>query len=224
MRHFRRRCQGLSLKGGLLYAGVNGNPTTQGRTLNGAAPRGGFAWSLTDRTVIRGGYGFYRAPTQYPGLGEAAIGSKGYTATTTFLASTDGGLTPANTLSNPFPSGITPAQGNSLGLATGGGGVIAFADQNAEPGFVQQYSVDLQHQLPGGNMITIGYSGSRSERLTVGGTTDATVNINQLDPKYLVLGSALLAQLPNPFFGNSAFGNLSVSPTISQGQLLRPFR
>ncbi len=32
---------GLDLKGGLLYAGVDGNPTTQGQTLNGVAPRGG---------------------------------------------------------------------------------------------------------------------------------------------------------------------------------------
>ena len=37
------------------------------------------------------------------------------------------------------------------------------------------------------------------------------------------MGAALLQQVPNPFYGNSAFGNLSVSPTISRGQLLRPF-
>ena len=29
--------------------------------------------------------------------------------------------------------------------------------------------------------------------------------------------------MPNPFFGNAAFGNLSVSATIARGQLLRPF-
>ena len=214
---------GLNLRGGLLYAGVDGNPTTQGHPLNGVAPRGGFAWSLADSTVLRGGYGFYWAPTQYSGLGEAAIGSRGYTATTTFLASTDGGLTPAGTLTNPFPGGVTPPQGNSGGLATGAGGVIDFADQEARPGYVQQYSIDLQHELPGGNVVTIGYAGSRSERLSVGGTQDATVNINQLDPQYFALGAALLQQVANPFYGHAAFGNLSVSPTIAQGQLLRPF-
>ncbi len=214
---------GLDLRGGLLYAGVDGNPTTQGQPLNGVAPRGGFAWSLSDTTVLRGGYGFYWAPTQHASLGEGAIGSRGYTASTTFLSSTDGGLTPANTLSNPLPNGISAPQGNSLGLATGAGSVIDFIDQDSKPGYVQQYSIDLQREFPGGNVVTAGYSGSRSERLSIGGTQDATININQLDPQYLALGSALLQQVPNPFYGISAFGNLSVSPTISRGQLLRPF-
>ncbi|MEQ1911706.1 MAG: TonB-dependent receptor, partial [Vicinamibacterales bacterium] len=220
---FPVQVSGLSLKGGLLYAGVNGNPVTQGHTLNGVAPRAGIAWSLNPLTVVRGGYGLYWAPNQYPGLGEAAIGSKGFTGTTTFLSSTDGGLTPSGTLSNPFPNGLSLPADNSLGLATGAGGVIDFADQNSRPGYVQQYSVDLQRELPGSQVVSVGYTGSRSERLSIGGTQDATVNINQLDPQYLVLGTALLQQVSNPFYGNAAFGNLSVSPTIARGQLLRPF-
>jgi hypothetical protein len=57
----------------------------------------------------------------------------------------------------------------------------------------------------------------------MGGTSDATVNINQLDPQYLSLGTALQQLVPNPFFGIAAFGNLSRAATISRGQLLRPF-
>jgi hypothetical protein len=106
---------GMTLKGGLMYAGENGYPTTQGEALNGWAPRGGFAWSLSDKNVIRGGYGFYWAPMQFSGVGETAMGRLGYTATTTYLSSTDGNRTPANSLSNPFPAGITAPQGNSLG-------------------------------------------------------------------------------------------------------------
>ena len=215
---------GLNLKGGLMYAGQNGYPAEQGRALhNQMAPRGGFAWSLNTKTVVRGGWGLFWAPTQYPGTNEAALGSRGYSASTTFLSSNDGGLTPAGSLSNPFPNGITPPQGNSLGLFTGAGGVIDFADQNAKPGYVQQYSLDFQRELPGGNVINFGYVGSRSERLSIGGTNDATVNINQLDPTYLALGSALQQLVPNPFFGNAAFGNLSRSSTIARGQLLRPY-
>lgn len=220
---FPVQVDGLTLKGGLLYAGVDGNAETQGHTLNGVAPRAGVAWSLGSATVLRGGYGLYWAPNQYPGLGEAAIGSKGFTGTSTFLSSVDGGLTPSGILSNPFPNGLSLPAGNSQGLATGAGGVIDFADQNSQPGYVQQYSVDLQRELPGQNVVIIGYSASRSNRLSIGGTQDATVNINQLDPQYLTLGSALLAQVPNPFYGNAVFGNLSVSPTIARGQLLRPF-
>ena len=214
---------GLALKGGLLYAGQNGSPTHQGTSLNGAAPRGGFAWSLTSKDVIRGGYGFYWAPIQFAGVGETAMARLGYSATTTYLSSTDGNRTPSNSLSNPFPAGLTPPQGNSLGLATGAGGVIDFVDPNSRAGQVHQYSVDYTRELAGGVAVSVGYSGSRSNHMPVGGTVDATVNINQLDPKYLSLGSSLLDLVPNPFFGNPAFGNLANSATTTRGQLLRPF-
>lgn len=214
---------GLDLRGGLMYAGVDGYPTRQAQTLNGLAPRGGFAWSVTDKTVVRGGYGLFWSPTQISGVGESAIGARGYSAVTTYLASTDGNLTPAGSLSNPFPNGITPPQGNSLGLLTGAGGVIDFVDQDSKPGYIQQYSVDVQRELPGNMMIAVGYMGSRSERLGLGGTSDTTININQLDPAYLELGTALQQLVPNPFFGDPRFGNLSRSATISRGQLLRPF-
>ena len=214
---------GMTLKGGLMYAGQNGYPTSQGKSLNGAAPRGGFAWSLSSADVVRGGYGFYWAPMQFSGVGETAMGRLGYSATTTYLASTDGNRTPANSLNNPFPTGITAPQGNSIGLATGAGGVIDFVDQNSRAGQVQQYSVDYTRELAGGIAVSIGYSGSRSDHMPVGGTVDATININQIDPKYLSLGSALLDLVPNPFAGNAAFGNLANSSTITRGQLLRPF-
>ena len=214
---------GMALKGGLMYAGQNGYPTTQGKALNGVAPRGGVAWSLTSKDVIRGGYGFYWAPIVFAGVGETAMGRLGYTATTTYLSSNDGNRTPANSLSNPFPAGITAPQGNSLGLATGAGGVIDFIDPDSQPGRVQQYSVDYTRELAGGIAVSIGYSGSWSEHLPVGGTNDQTVNINQIDPKYLSLGPALLDLVPNPFFGNAAFGNLANSATTTRGQLLRPF-
>ena len=213
---------GMELRGGLMYAGVDGNPTRQGKPLNNVAPRGGFAWSVTEKTVIRGGYGLYWVPP-ISDTGESAIGARGYSASTTFLASTDGGLTPVGTISNPFPAGITPPQGNSLGLATGAGSVIDFVDQDSEPGYVQQYSLDWQRELPGQMAIAFGYMGSRSERLGLGGTSDTTVNINQLDPEYLSLGTGLQQTVPNPFFGIAAFGNLSRSATIARGQLLRPF-
>jgi len=212
---------GMSLKGGLMYAGVDGYPTRQQKALNNVAPRAGFAYSVTEKTVLRGGYGLYWVPP-ITDIAESTIGSRGYSASTTFLSSTDG-LTPVGTLSNPFPNGITEPQGNSLGLATGAGSVIDFIDQDSKPGRVQQYSFDFQRELPGQMAIAVGYMGSRSERLLIGGTVDATVNINQLDPQYLSLGTALQQSVPNPFFGNPAFGNLSRSATIARGQLLRPF-
>jgi hypothetical protein len=73
--------------------------------------------------------------------------------------------------------------------------------------------------------ISAGYIGARSNHLSLGGTADAPININQLDPKYLALGSAVLdAQLPNPFFGNpNVPRSLSTPATLSRARLLRPF-
>ena len=68
---------GLNLKGGLMYAGVNGNADYQGNPIhNQFAPRGGIAWSLTDRHVIRAGYGLFWVPEQFNGVGEAVIGAR----------------------------------------------------------------------------------------------------------------------------------------------------
>jgi hypothetical protein len=63
----------------------------------------------------------------------------------------------------------------------------------------------------------VGTSGFNLQTNTEGG-----LSINQLDPQYLALGSALNQTVPNPFFGIVNSGIL-VSPTISRAQSLRPF-
>ena len=54
---------GLTLTGGLQFAGVDGHPRTEGRVdRNNVGPRAGFAYELFKRTVIRGGYGLFYSP------------------------------------------------------------------------------------------------------------------------------------------------------------------
>src|SRR5258708_3937218 len=66
--------------------------------------------------------------------------------------------------------------------------------------------------------------GARSDHLGIGGSNDTPVNINQLDPKYLALGSALTEQVPNPFFGDpSVPRSLSTPATMPRSRLLLPF-
>ena len=203
-RPFPLQVPGLDLTGGLMYAGVDGYPTHQGNPsrLN-FGPRGGVAWSLDAKTVVRGGYGLFWAPPQMSqALGQAALGTRGFTAATTYIASDDGGLSPCPTcsLTDPFPRGLEQPQGAAQGLLTGVGGDLDFVDQTARTAFVHQYSLDVKRELPGRVAVSVGYLGSRSERLAVGGTADARVNINQLDPRYQALGTALLQQVPNPFY------------------------
>ncbi len=54
---------GMTLRGGLMYAGVDGYADSQGDpTPVKLGPRAGFSWSLNEDTVFRGGYGLFWAP------------------------------------------------------------------------------------------------------------------------------------------------------------------
>jgi hypothetical protein len=223
---FPVQVSGLNLKGGLLYAGVDGAPTHQSDpSKTKFAPRIGFAYKFSEKTVLRGGYGIFYAPNQYAFPNENRMGTRGFTAVTTYIASTDGNLTPCATctLTNPFPNGVEKPVGSSLGLRTGAGGNIHFVDQFRESAYVHQYSADLQYELARSTVVSVGYVGARSEKLSVGGTNSNTVNINQLDRSFLSQGTRLLEQVPNPMFGNAAFGALGRQATVPRGQLLRPF-
>src|SRR5262245_25267745 len=129
-------------------------------------------------------------------------------------------------MTNPFPGGIVPPLGNSLGARTGVGTGISYVDQNGTAPRVQQYSVDLQRELGGNMAITVSYLGAKGDHLGLGGSNDAAINVNQLDPKYMALGSAALtAAVPNPFQGNAAFQGTQLfsAATVQRRQLLRPY-
>jgi trimeric autotransporter adhesin len=212
--------QGRTLSGGLVYAGVNGAPTYQGDPGFTVAPRIGVVYAASARTVVRGGYGLFYAPWNYPFPSEENYGQRGFTQVTTMQQTFP---RPVTTLDNPYPNGLDPITGNSAGLLTGVGGTVRFIDQNKEPSRVQQWSIDVQRELPGNMAVTIGYLGSRGDNLGLGGTADAYVNINQLEPAAMALGASLLEPVPNPFFGVAAAGGLASLETIERGQLLRPY-
>jgi trimeric autotransporter adhesin len=215
---------GLVLSGGLLYAGVDGAPTHQGDpSKTKFAPRVGLAYRISDKMVLRGGYGIFYAPNQYAFPDENVMGTRGFTAVTTYIPSVGNGLIPTGALTNPFPNGVEQPMGSSLGQFTGAGGDIHFVDQFRKSAYVHQYSADLQYELPNGSVVSAGYVGSRSENLSVGGTNSNTVNINQLDSSFFSMGSALNEEVPNPMFGNPAFGSLGLQEFVARGQLLRPY-
>jgi trimeric autotransporter adhesin len=213
------------IKGGLMYAGVGGNQTHQGDPQKLAfQPRLGFAYNLHSGTVVRGGFGVFFAPLQLFFPGSTVYGAQGYVGTTDYLASTDSNLTPAGVLNNPFPAGIRQPTGNTLGLLQNVGETVRFIDQNNKRGYAEQYSLDIQHELPGGIALTLGYVGSRSLHMSAAGTSSNTVNINALPISALSLGSAYLTEsVTNPFFGLTEAGVLGRSATVSRRQLLRPF-
>ncbi len=222
---------GKTLKGGLIFAGVNGAPTAQGnyKTIM-PAPRVGATYALDPKTVVRAGYGLFWAPWNY---NTSQHGQIGFARSTGFSQSDPSSEVPINVLDNPFPGGLVTPIGSSSGLLTGVGGQVDFVDQNKANPHVHQYSADIERELPGSMAVTIGYIGASGRDIGYCGTNDCSININQIDPAVARAlypnGSGgwdptkLLESVPNPFFGIANAGEFASRPTIQRGQLLRPF-
>ena len=193
------------------YLGLNGYPDTA-RELHklNFAPRLGLAFRLAERTVARAGYAVvwqeqagittpFTIP-QFPFI---------QTATQRSLD----GVNPAFVLSNGASVQATPLDANA-GL---GQGVFA-VDRDLGSGYVQQWNVALQRELTRDMVVEVAYAGSKITHVGIPDT-----NINQITAEQLRLGSTLLQQVANPFFGQIPRSSSLGDPTITRGQLLRPF-
>src|SRR5204862_4651906 len=116
--------------------------------------------------VLRGGYGL-----SY--LGQAENGAAtGFSQPTTLIASTDGNITPAVSLSDPFPTRLFPngllvPVGSSQGLATNLG-LAANAQYRDRPlPYSHQYSIGFQNSFRGGWLIDASYVGNQTRRTPV---------------------------------------------------------
>jgi len=217
-----------AIYGGLLFAGKNGQPArTYDTDWTDIAPRIGVAWQFAPRTVLRAGGGiFYRAQTQ-------ENTTAGFNQATNYKNSIDGitpsaqGVSGLYSLVNPFPDGLLPVAGASLGLLTNAGNGISYDSRKVPMPRSYQYSLGIEHELPGAILADVSYSGNYSVHDTYGLAID---DAGALTPLALSYRAQAIAnplfydqQLPNPMFGvlptNVSFGN----PTISRQNLLRPY-
>jgi hypothetical protein len=210
---------GLPLKGKLGVVNSPDRPSryNQDYHKNLFAPRLGFAYRLTNTTVVRGGYGIFYLPNDIT-FASGPYGSPVNNTTTTWVPTLDGELTPAAPLSNPFPNGIIqpPGHNPSFQNLLLGQSVSALLTKDPYP-YTQQWNFDVQRQFSEGTAVEVGYAGSKGVHLP-----GSTQQLDQLPDQYLSLGSKLQQQVPNPFYGLIASGTLS-SPTVPYGQLLRPY-
>lgn len=203
---------GLSLKGGLIYAGVKGVPRgIYDNDWNNFGPRIGAAFRVSDTTVLRGGYGLVYSQT-FDDPGNAA----GFSEETAMVTSITTGI-PDNTLDNPFPTGIPKPTGSALGLSTNLGESLTYANPHRHLPWTQQYSFEAERELPSQFVASVAYVGSHTQALGV------SQSVNEISASDLARGTAYLsANVPNPFAGLLPGTSLNAS-TVQRRQLLRPY-
>src|SRR5262249_51169235 len=149
------------------FVDVDGNGRRQKDTnYNGWGPRFGFAWNLTSKTVLRGGYALFFLPNTGDGAGPANA-AEGFVAVTDFVSSLDGGITPTDRLSNPFPRGVVRGPGSSLGLLTQLGQNLTTVRRHDPSAYSQEWSFNIQRELPANFLFDIAYAANKSTSLPV---------------------------------------------------------
>ena len=207
---------GASSRGGLQYAGAGSQPRgIYNPDRNNIAPRFGFAYTFMPKTVLRSGYALHYMPVV------GSVDAVGFSTTTSVVTSQDA-FTPKDRLSNPFPLGLAPATGNSLGLATLLGQNISYFDPSDVTPLLHTWNVNIQREVFSKSLLQLGYVGSRGIHITSDPQTGISENINQVPAQFLSLGRALLDTVPNPFAGRITVGQLA-GATVQRQQLLRPY-
>ena len=206
------------LTGGLIFVGVNGAPRTQFKAdTNNWAPRFGLSWQFAPRTVMRIGYAHVYGPSQQAACG--TIGTMGFRVDNSWVASVDG-ITPNDLLRDPYPRGVAPVVGAANGVLTQFGNRIEATTQDIISPRARQMNFNLQREFPFAMLLEAAYVSARGYQLHR--NEESGLSLNQLDPKYMALGSRLNEQVDNPFFGKFSGGVLTQART-SRAQLLRPY-
>ena len=216
--------------GGIEFAGQNGYPTRSGNLNHPKiSPRLGVSYEVRNGTVVRGGFGTFYGP-----IGLLTSATTGYSQVTSYATTAGSSLGavsagPGSWLSNPFGGALLQPRGNSEGYLTGVGGAITVPGSNLRPPFVQQYSLDVEQQLPGKIVLKVGYVGAHGRNLA------NQVNINQLSDSILAsyapgganAGTNLSTSVTNPYYATTVGGYPSTGviakKTVALAQTLLPY-
>ena len=119
------------------------------------------AYSLNDKTVVRGGYGLFWAPWS-----SGVQSAPGYSQTTSLQQDIDRFRSRRSTTRSR--QGWRRSRATACGMLTGVSTSISFIDPDRDAPRVHQYSVDIQRQLPGDMSVGLTYMGATGQHLTWG--------------------------------------------------------
>ena len=193
------------------YLGVNGYATSARELHYGnVAPRVGFTYLLTPKTVVRSGFGI------------VFIDQSGITTPFTvpqfpFIQSvtqkTGDSVNAAFTLSNgPSVAPIAATPNAGLGQS------VYTVNRAAGSGYVEQWNLAVQRALTANLSLDVAYVGSHIVRV---GIPDS--NLNQLTTAQLAQGSSLLTSVANPYYGQLPTSSSIGGKRVTNAQLLKPY-
>ncbi len=214
-------------RGAIEYAGVNGNSRNLTElTAKFFQPRIGFAYAFSPTTVIRGGFGrFVNA-----NFVTNHANQLGFSSTTPFTASNDSYLTQAATLANPFPTGLVPLTGSSLGTLTSVGSVGSYYDPKVPRQYSDEITLKMQQQAKN-YLFEIGGVFSGQHGILVGYDADllsTSAWLSAFGPQFDAAGRPLdtlsgNTQVANPFLGAPYItSGLQTQKTVAASQLALP--
>ena len=185
------------------------------------SPRLGFAYRFGPRTALRSGYGISFFP---PEMTADSPGASPINAAFTSITNPPPSNPLLATVDNPLPNGIHLPNGRTqAGLDAALGQGIIGRIPNQAYGYSQQWNLAVERALDANSTIAVAYAGSKGAHLLLSLTyTGSGLNLNQLPDSYDSLGSALLAQVSNPFYGILLAGTTMGAPTVAEGYLLLP--
>jgi hypothetical protein len=223
----------FNVRGGLTFAGVNGQPRGLYDTPNqNFMPRLGLAYQINDKTVLRAGYGIFFG---FLGQRRGDVVTSGFATTTPLVVTQNSGISFIETLSNPFQSGLATVPGSSQGIetflgrslggGTGGNPVPGFFNPNPLQPYNQRWQLSIQRELPYGFVTDVAYVGNRGTHIEI------FRNINALPNRYLSTSPTrdqarinyLTANVPNPFAGMTQIDPGRRGTTTQRQNLLRPY-
>ena len=188
------------------------------------APRFGLAYSVTPRTVIRGGFGIFYKEWLEQGVG---IPQAGFSLTPSFVSPDS--LSPAFYWDSGFPQNFAHPPIISPTVANGQTAQAVFPGAGGKLPYSLQFNLTVERQITDTLMISGAYVGLYGRNLLDSSSPNNT-QLNQVDPRYLSLGQALLtsninspaaqaAGFSEPFPGFSTL--YGKAATVAQA--LRPF-
>ena len=197
------------------YLGGNGDSKSARQLHYGnVAPRIGFTYLLTPKTVIRSGFGIVF-------IDQSGITTPFTTPQFPFIQNvqqkTQDSINAAFVLSNGptvAPIALTPSAGLGQSVYT--------AKRTAGSGYVEQWNLAVQRSITQNLSVDVAYVGSHIVHV---GIPDS--NLNQLTAAQLATGltnpTALTGQVTNPYYGQIPASSSIGGPTVAAAQLLKAY-